>query len=732
MRTTSVLLPAASVLLGSALLAGASFPQPPGWAPVTVVSHSAEPLGPGVTYDRWALSTQAGPLVVHVTTVDLHDPHVALAVATHHDVIVGADEALSSIADRQHAEAAINADYFDINGSGAPLNVVAIGGRVLHEPDAAAAFVVGQDGRVTIGSVTYEATLADAAGATLSLGAVDDWGVNDGISLLTPAFGADGTADLEIVLAPNGPASYRVASAVADPAHLAALPPGGFAVVARGAEEVGRLMPFQPGDVVTLAFSTTPASIATAVGGGPLLLRGGQPVDDPAAPAPQEANVRYPVSGAGVSADGATLWLVAVDGRAPATSVGITRSMLGELLASLGASDAMAFDSGGSTEMVVRHLGDTASSVANTPSDGRERSIADALLVLNTATPGPAAQALVSSAGGATAVLAGSHLLLSAAAVDAAMQPLPVAPGSAAYLSDMPAVATVDVAGLLTAIAPGRVEVTARIGSIASAPLPIDVLAVPDALAIAGYERDVESGATVKLSVVPSLRDGRTVAVDPGSVRWSATGDGRIAPDGSFTAGKLAGTATVTASVAGVVATSPLLVGEHEVTLAALADAKSIAAWRFSSSPKSVGGSVDGAPAPDGTPALHLSFDFTQGGATRAAYAETALAIRDEPLAFVIDVYGDGGGEWLRAGYRNADGIVDTLTLARHVDWRGWKTIRVGMPLTARWPIVWTRIYAVEPRADAIEAGDLWFKDLRAIDAGPPSSAPSPGPSPSS
>lgn len=724
MRTSSVLLSAASVLL-----AGASFPQPSGWPQVTVASHATEALGPGVSYDRWALATPAGPLVVHVTTVSLGDPHVALAVAMHHDAVTGTDEALSSIADRAHAEAAINADYFDINGSGAPLNVVAIGGRFLHQPDGAAAFVVGQDGGVSIGPVTLRATLTDSMGETLQANAVNDWGANDGLSLVTPEFGIDGSADVEVVLAPNGPTSYRVAAVDAGPAHLVPLTPGEFGLVARGAEQVGRLMPFRPGDVVTLEFESTPASIASAVGGGPLLLRHGGVVDDPAAPAPEESAVRYPVTGAGVSSDGSTLWLIVVDGRAPATSAGITRPMLAALLAAFGASDAMAFDSGGSTEMAIRHLGDASTSVANVPSDGRERSIADALLVLNTATPGPIAQALVRSGGGVTAVLAGSTVRFTAAAVDAEMQPVAVAPGLVGFSGDAPAVASIDASGLLSALSPGRVDVTARVGTVPSTPVPIDVVASPDALSISGYERVVEAGSIARLSVVATLNDGRSVAVDAGAVRWAAIGDGRIGADGRFTGGSAAGIATVTARVGAAVATLPLLVGEHEAMLAPLTDPTSAASWRFASSPKTVGGAVDMSAAPDGTSGLHLSYDFTQGGATRAAYAETTLPVGGEPLAFVVDVYGDGDGEWLRAGYRNADGIVDTMTIARHVDWRGWKTIRIDASRTARWPIVWTRLYAVEPRSAAIEAGDLWFRSLRAVYAGP-SSRPAQQPTP--
>jgi len=726
MRSPTVLLSAASVLL-----AGAAFPQPAGWPTVSAVSDAPEQLGPGVTYDRWTLTTTAGPLVVYMTKVDLHDPDVALAVTTHHDVIAGNDETVTSMADRAHAEAAINADYFDIGGSGAPLNVVATGGRFLHQPDAAAALAVGPDGHVTLGPVTLQATLTDAAGSSLTVNAINDWGVNDGLSLITPEFGGDAGSDLEILLAPNGPSSYKVLTAVSNAPHLLPLSAGQFGIVARGAEQVGRLSSFTTGDVVTLGFTSSPSSIVSAVGGGPLLLRGGSLVSDAAAPAPGEANVRYPVTGAGISADGSTLWLVAVDGRAPARSVGITRPMLGSLLQALGASDAMAFDSGGSTEMAVRHLGDMVSSVANVPSDGHERSIADALLVLNTATPEPIAQALLHTDGDTTAVLVGSHLRLSAAAVDAGLQPVAVSPASAGFVLDAPALASVDGSGVLTAKAAGRVNVSARVGTVMSSSQPIDIVSTPDIVSIAGYGRVVESGAIARLSVLATLKDGRAVAVDPSAVTWTASGDGKIGAGGTFTGGPAAGIANVTARVGSAVATLPMLIGEHALVLDSLIDPKSSIAWQFSSSPRSVGGDVDRSTTPDSSPGLHLSYEFTQGGATRAAYANTSVVVPGEPLGFSIDVYGDTAGEWLRGGYRNADGIDDSVTIARHVDWRGWKTIRVALPATARFPIVWTRFYAVETRSDAIEAGDLWFRNFAAIEAGP-AAAPTAAASPSS
>ena len=125
-------------------------------------------------------------------------------------------------------------------------------------------------------------------------------------------------------------------------------------------------------------------------------------------------------------------------------------------------------------------------------------------------------------------------------------------------------------------------------------------------------------------------------------------------------------------------------------------------------------------PAPDGAPALRLAYDFSTTQTTRAAYAQTELVLPGQPMAFSVDVYGDRNFEWLRAGYRNADGNDESVTVARHVDWQGWKTIRVEIPEQSSWPVVLTRLYAVERSKDMREQGSLWFRKLQLFFAGPP------------
>jgi hypothetical protein len=86
-------------------------------------------------------------------------------------------------------------------------------------------------------------------------------------------------------------------------------------------------------------------------------------------------NVRHPRTGLGLSADKKKLILVVADGRS-SVAAGLTCSEVGALLKSLGASEGMNMDGGGSSAMYVAGFG-----VVNRPSDGRERVVGNHLAV---------------------------------------------------------------------------------------------------------------------------------------------------------------------------------------------------------------------------------------------------------------------------------------------------------------------------------------------------------------
>jgi len=118
------------------------------------------------------------------------------------------------------------------------------------------------------------------------------------------------------------------------------------------------------------------AGVSHAVGGFGRVLEAGEP-----SPRVLDLSPRHPRSAAGVSPCGTYLYILAADGRRPA-SVGATELELALLLRALGASDGINFDGGGSTALALR-LPDGTVRIANTPIHGgipgRERAVAGVL-----------------------------------------------------------------------------------------------------------------------------------------------------------------------------------------------------------------------------------------------------------------------------------------------------------------------------------------------------------------
>ena len=105
-----------------------------------------------------------------------------------------------------------------------------------------------------------------------------------------------------------------------------------------------------------------PATTRYAVSGNSIVLQAGQVIARP-----KEA-ARHPRSAVGLSADGRSLFIVAVDGRQD-HSRGATLEELGQLMQTLGASHALNLDGGGSTALVVKDPGTSVFAIANRPSD---------------------------------------------------------------------------------------------------------------------------------------------------------------------------------------------------------------------------------------------------------------------------------------------------------------------------------------------------------------------------
>jgi hypothetical protein len=737
-RAAAAAWPAAALLATSSTASGAErFPQPKHWPQILAARVQAEPLGPGVTYEQWHLATSAGPLDIHLARVRPFHPYVGFRVTTADGVLSGSGETLSSMAARLHAELGINGDYFDINGTGMPENVVVTDGRLIHSPDPSVACMVARGGGLYIGHVWLDAGIETPRGP-FAVSAVNDWRPNVERFLLTPQASRTpvdvGSASVAWLTQNGKPEDFLVTRVERAVTRVAPLRRGERAVVVRGPTAAPFAALLRPGQRIRLHLSLRPRlgePVEQAIGGGPMVLAQGRVARTSSPPASNETYVRNPVSGIGISADGSRAWLVVVDGRNPGRSIGLTRPELGELFLALGARSAMAFDSGGSSEIVVRPLGELTAAVANHPSDGRERRIADALFVVNTAPAGPARRLLLrahpaivgpqrfDAAHSVEGTFVGSSVRLAVSGVDGHGQPVALSARQVRFVLTS-SVARLREGNVLTGMRPGRVTVRALAGR-GEGSQTLDVVDRIARLSLVGADHVPTGGRTV-LGLIARDAAGRLIAVDPAAVSWTAQGGATIFVGGLLIAGDEPGRYVVSARVGGAVARKVVFAGEHQRVVQAFPPASADAdGWRLACVPVALCGTLDFQGAPDGGSALHLQYDLSRQPAdrTRAAMAQAALAIPGRPLAVLVDVYGDGNGVWLRAGYRTALGVRESITLARHVAWVGWREVRVPLPEQSAWPLTWTALYVVVPPHEGAVRGNIWFRNLRFAYPGP-------------
>ncbi len=723
---------------GPAALAGSS---PDVWPAVLASTSLRLPVASGIEYEHRTLATADGPLEIHQLRVDLHNPTVQLGVGLAHDRLMSEDEPVSSMVLRSGAVAGVNGDYFDIHQSGMPLDIVVKDGQLLRSPWRWVAFVVGKDGVARIIRYRWTGTIVlTETGETHPLDGYNSGLSPDGIVAISQirGYGAPppdpGVLQTVVELTRADDAGrYFVKQVWPQQAFYVPFPDpdGDLILVGRGAAAGWLESKMTAGSLVQINLTTDPDwhDAQIAIGGGPVLVQDGRIVEDPDAPAPQERNYRNPVIAVGIGQDGRSLTFVEVDGRRPALSIGLTRPQLAQYMRALGVSQAMAFDSGGSATMVVRLPGPSALAatgggpaalstdapaqpqVVNSPSDGRERPVADALLVYSTATPGPPARLLV-NAGQPLQLLAGARAPLSVIAVDAQGNPVPLS--EPLQVSGPPGLVTVGADGTIAAGASaGSGTLTVKSG-VAAGTLSVSVLTRLGRLTVSPATLDVTPDTGTRFVLRGEDAAGRPVVLPEGAVTWAVSPPslGTITPAGDFTAGDTGGAGMVTARVGGVTARARVSIG----STARYVDAFDRGGWSFRGYPQTVTGEVGATSSPshEGHPSVRLQFRL-DGTGTRAAYLMTDLPLAGTPIGVSLWVYGDGSGVWLRGIYAQPNGERGTITLARHVDWQGWRPVTATLPPGITYPITWISVYVVVTEAERAPSGVLYFSSFRAL-----------------
>jgi hypothetical protein len=219
-------------------------------------------------------------------------------------------------------------------------------------------------------------------------------GSPEGTALYTPRYGAKTPRDTArqtveasmVAAGRRGDTLLFVRRGAISTTSGSTIPRDGAVLAAYGpGSRANEVQALADGDTVKLMLTTLPrprhgASPSLLIGGWPRILRNGVNV---ASEAPvvegtisRNAEAKHPRTAIGFSRDSTTLFVMVVDGRS-AKSAGATLVELASLMRAVGAWDAMNFDGGGSTTMVV------GGSLVNAPTDAAgEREVGNALAIV--------------------------------------------------------------------------------------------------------------------------------------------------------------------------------------------------------------------------------------------------------------------------------------------------------------------------------------------------------------
>jgi hypothetical protein len=364
-------------------------------------SSSARTIAPGVVHRR--LVVNSGPWRMNVLEIDLRRPDISLRGVKGNDAFASREK-LTSMAGRYKGPgrvvAAVNTDFFDVRTGESENNVVIEGamkkGVTLsdspHDKFNARHSQLGVDwnNHAFIERFALDAKLI-YGGRTAKLD-----GINyrppypDAITLFTPFAGDSTTRDttgrntalvpLKLVRQTMNEIVFTVAGNAKEGGRLPTQ--AGAVLIGDGErrEEV-RSIARRGGTIrITTALWPGHGKLRTVAGGWPVIVNDGKSVAEYAdiveGTFPRFSATRHPRTAAGISQDGSTLYLVTVDGRRESDS-GMSLSELATTMMQLGAYEAMNFDGGGSTTMVID------GQVVNRPSDqAGERPIGSGLLIV--------------------------------------------------------------------------------------------------------------------------------------------------------------------------------------------------------------------------------------------------------------------------------------------------------------------------------------------------------------
>jgi hypothetical protein len=359
-----------------------------GSASIVCAGKASQPLLSGLFYRNERI--REVPWSIHVLQIDFSQTNVELVTTLSQNEVFGLSpltEQIRSIpAERGRPVAAMNGDFYRTEHepyAGDPRGVQILRGELVSAPDGKTGFWIDPRGVPHIDNLISQLKVSWPNGETTACGLNEERRPTAAV-LYTPRLGASTltSGGRELILERVGQSEWLpLRAGQTYTARVRAVRETGntklsseIMVLSLGPSLAGRVPPVVPGSLVKVSTATAPdlSGVRTALGGGPLLVHQGkaQSAYD------HKSHERHPRAALGWNSK--YYFFVAVDGRQPGLSMGMTLPELAGYLTKLGCDEAMNLDGGGSVELWIEDK------IVNSPCFGYERRTANGLILLQT------------------------------------------------------------------------------------------------------------------------------------------------------------------------------------------------------------------------------------------------------------------------------------------------------------------------------------------------------------
>ncbi|MDX8363798.1 S-layer homology domain-containing protein [Cytobacillus sp. IB215665] len=700
-------------------------------------------VSPGVTYKNMKLQSSSTTQVANVLDIQLSDPFTSIEVGIPSplDKLTTVSSSAKANSSNEHqVVGAINGSFYHTsNGLPAYLiakdNQIYNGGTIAsgreNYVNEAIAFGILSNGQASIDHYEVNISLAHN-GSTYQLNGINRGRDYEELIVYTPSHsnGYTNTNEYgtEFVVTTDQPleglpsfgdvynGTVQSIRQYGDKTNTA-IPKNGFVLSMTGKWNE-RLQHVKVGDQlqVSLGIDSQWQNAKYMLTSGPMLVKDGKPyltIDENSSRAKEKA----PRSAVAIDSSKNRVFFVTVDGRQSGYSTGMNLKEFAEYVASLGADRAINLDGGGSTTMVAREHGDQYASVANKPSDGRERAVSTSLHVVSSAPNDVPATIELHMKEQGKVVEGASVEVVFDYVIDKYYNPLSYdstklslqVTNNLGRFEGMKFIAEKSGTGKIIATYEGAVK-----------ELPITVVDTIDKLTISPDSLVVASGQTQQMNLQASDSNGDKLIYNSSLVSWSVTeGIGTISNSGLFTAADAEGSGKITATLGKTSVSVPVTVNNKPLSLDSFDDVSKWVAESARAS-ASIAKSSESEPRHEGSASLKLTYDFSVGEeGVAAAYvtAKQPIKVSSKPLKLGLWVYGDGNNHWLRGKINDSTGKTHTIDFTSEggLTWTGWKYVEADIPQDITAPIEVSKVYVAEGVKEKQGTGEIYFDKLQAV-----------------